>query len=157
MKINKPCMACVYRPPRQVLPGVCWLLLLLVAGCGRNGQEVVPVKGTITYGGGSWPKPGFLHFAAESSGFNTPNHPAVGEFDTDGRLTVTTFRSGDGLIPGKYRIRVVSWETPPSKTELTFPKNYVPARFQAAASSGLSVTVEPGQKVVTLNLDVPKK
>ena len=43
------------------------------------------------------------------------------------------------------------------KSRLTFPKNYVPARYQSGATSGLTVTVEPGQKVVTLNPDMPKK
>lgn len=143
--------------PSRVPAAVCCLLLTSAAGCGRSGLEVVPVEGTITYGGGPWPKPGFLHFSADSSGFDQANHPAVGQFGTDGRLTVTTFRDGDGLLPGKYRISVVSYESPPSTTELTFPKNYVPARFQSAATSGLTVTVEPGQRSVTLNLDVPNE
>lgn len=134
----------------------CCSLLSPVVGCGQSGPEVVPVKGTITYGGGSWPKPGFLHFAAES-GSNEANRPAVGQFDTEGRLTVTTFKDGDGLTPGKYRIGVISYETPPSKTELTFPKNYVPVRFQSAATSGLTVTVKPGQKVIALDLDIAKQ
>ena len=150
-------LACLHGRPRRSVLVVGCLLLSLVFGCGRNGQEVVPVKGAVTYGGGPWPHPGSLMFAPESSGFNQPCHPAGGQFDTDGRLTVTTFKEGDGLVPGKYRISVVSYETPPSKTELTFPKNYVPVRYHSIATSGLTVTVEPGQKVVTLNLDVAKK
>jgi hypothetical protein len=127
-------------------------------GCGRGGgQEVVPVRGTITYGGGTWPKPGVLQFFADSSVPDQSLRPAVGEFGADGRLTVTTFTKGDGLVPGKYRISVVSYETPPSKTELTFPKNYVPRRYHSPATSGLAITVDKGQKVVELSFDVPKQ
>jgi hypothetical protein len=81
----------------------------------------------------------------------------MGQFDTNGRLTVTTFRKGDGLIPGKYRIGVECWEVRPEMGSPTPSKSYVPARFQFAATSGLTVAVEPDQKVVTLNLNVARE
>jgi hypothetical protein len=84
-------------------------------------------------------------------------HPGLGRFDTDGSLTVTTFGNGDGLLPGKYGIAVECWETPPQMDQTVTPKSHVPGRYVNAATSGLTVVVEPGQKVVKLNLDVPKK
>ena len=86
-----------------------------------------------------------------------PNRPALGEFDTDGRLTVTTFKKGDGLIPGTYKIGVECWKTPPQMGSPTPPKSYVSQRYQSAATSGLSVSVEPGQRMVHLKLDVEKQ
>ena len=144
------------RRPLYWLPATC-LLLLLPTGCGRQGPEMVPVEGTIIFGGGPWPKPGVLNFTVESPAPGLPNRPAMGLFDTDGRLTVTTFKRGDGLIPGKYRIGVECWEVRPEMASPTPPKSYVPPRYRSAATSGLTVIVEPGQKVVTLNLDVAKK
>lgn len=133
------------------------LLLLLTIGCARPGPEVVPVRGTVTFGGGSWPKPGVLFFTVETPSPGMPNRPAMGEFDTTGRLTVTTFTKGDGLIPGKYRIAVECWEIRPEMGAATPPKSYVPSRYASPSTSGLAVTVKPGQKTITLNLDVAKE
>jgi hypothetical protein len=134
----------------------CSFVLLLALGCSRSGPEVVPVKGTITYGGGPWPKPGVANFTVETPAPGLPNRPAMGLFDTDGTLTVTTYKKGDGLIPGKYKIGVECWEVRPEMGGPP-PKSYVPERYGSSATSGFTVTIEPGQKVVTLNLDVPKK
>ena len=135
----------------------CLLVLLVLAGCGRKGPEVVPVEGTITFGGGAWPKPGALYFTVDAPAAGMPGRPALAKFDTDGNVTVTTFHNGDGLIPGKYKMSVECWEVPPQMNAPTKAISYVPKRYQAANSSGLSVTVEPGQRVVKLNLDVSKK
>lgn len=132
------------------------LFLLFLIGCGRSGPEVVPVDGTVTFGGGPWPKSGVLIFAVESPAPGMPNRPAMGLFDTDGRLTVTTFVKGDGLVPGKYKMAVECWEVRPEMMSPTPPKSYVRQRYGSPQTSGLTVVVEPGQKVVTLNLDVPK-
>ena len=135
----------------------CLLLLLLLSGCGRKGPEVVPVEGTITLDGGPWPKPGTLYFTAETSSSGLTSRPAMGAFDTDGNLTVTTFKKGDGLIPGKHKIRVECWETPPRMGSTTPPKSYLPNRYCSTSTSGLAVTVEPNQAVVRLKLNVAKK
>lgn len=145
------------RPWRPLLAAVCCMVLLSASGCHREGSELVPVRGMITFGGGSWPKPGILYFTAESSAPGLPKRPALGGFDTEGKLTVSTAEKGDGLVPGKYRIAVECWEVPPQMGTSPSPKSYVPMRYTSAATSGLTVTVEPGQKVVTLNLDVTKK
>jgi hypothetical protein len=125
-------------------------------GCRREGPELVPVRGEITFGGGSWPKPGLLYFTAKSTSPGMPNRPALGAFDTDGKLTVTSAKKGDGLVPGKYKIAVECWEVPPQMGATLAPKSYVPARYASPATSGLTVAVEPGQKVVELHLDVAK-
>jgi hypothetical protein len=149
--------ASLHRRPLSLLLAVCCLFLVLAVGCGRSGPEMVPVDGTITFGGGSWPKPGVLNFAVESPAPGMLDRPAMGLFDTDGKLTVTTFTKGDGLIPGKYSLAVECWEVRPDMMSPTPPKSYVPKRYSSAQTSGLTVVVEPGQKVVKLNLDVPKE
>jgi hypothetical protein len=83
--------------------------------------------------------------------------PATGEFDTDGTLTVTTFKKGDGLLPGTYKIAVSCWDTAPQMGSPVAAKSYITVRYRSAATSGLEVTVSPGQRRVEVNLDIPKK
>ena len=139
-----------------VSSAVC-LLLVVTVGCHRAGPEMVTVQGEITLNGGSWPKPGIVYFTPESASSGMPIRPAIGVFDTRGALTVTSARKGDGLVPGKYRISLECWEVPPRVGSPTIPKSYVPARYTSAATSGLTVSAEPGQKVVELHIDVPKQ
>lgn len=149
---SRPCSRCLLAIP---LMGACCLMLPITAACRQSGPEVVPVKGTIKRGGGLWPKPGVLYFTPESPSPGLPVRPATGTFDTEGNVTVTTFANGDGLIPGKYRIAVECWETPPRMGQLSPPKSYVPDRYSSPASSGLSVTVMAGHSSVPLDLDIP--
>jgi hypothetical protein len=140
-----------------LLTGALILAALLPSGCGPKGPEIVPVEGTITFGGGPWPTAGVVYFTLDPSATGTAGHPALGKFDLDGKLTVTTFQKGDGLMPGKYKLAVECWEVPPQMNSPIPAKSYVPERYQSAVASGLAVSVEPGQRVVHLQLDVAKK
>lgn len=133
------------------------VLVLLLAGCDDGGPSPIPVDGTVTFGGGSWPKPGRLNFTLESPVSGSTGRPATGDFDTDGRVIVTSFKKGDGLLPGKYKIGVECWETPPQMNGTARPKSYVSERFQSPATSGLTVSVEAAERVVHLKLDVAKQ
>ncbi|MBN1393698.1 MAG: hypothetical protein JW959_01520 [Pirellulales bacterium] len=132
------------------------LCLMLAAGC-EHGPEVVPVEGRITYGGGPWPKPGVVYFLPVESAAGSSLRPAWAKFDTNGRFFATSFREGDGLVPGKYLASVECWEKPPSMSDPTPPVNLVPERFRSAQTSGLEFTVDPGRKSVSLDWDVPKE
>lgn len=132
-------------------------LVLLLAGCDDGGPRPIPVDGTVTFGGGSWPTPGRLNFTVESPVSSSPGRPATGDFDTDGHVIVTSFKKGDGLLPGKYKIGVECWEAPPQMNGTARLKSYVPERFQSPATSGLTVSVEPADRVVHLKLDVAKQ
>lgn len=134
-------------------PALC--CLVLAAGCG-SGTEVVPVKGQITFGGGPWPKPGVVYFLPVSSAAGSSLRPAWAKFDTDGRFFATSFREGDGLVPGKYLASVECWEKPPSMSDPTPPVNAVPEKFRSAQTSGLELLVEPGQQGINIEWDVPK-
>jgi hypothetical protein len=135
----------------------CICLLLSIPGCKREGPEVVPVEGVITFSGGPWTKPGVLYFLPEKPAPGMPNRPATGNFDADGNITVSTFKKGDGLIPGKYKIGVEHGDVVTAMDSPTPTKSIIPQRYRSAFSSGLTVTVEPGQRVVKLNLEVAKE
>jgi len=89
-------------------------LLLLVAGCGKQGIETVPVHGIVTVDGGPAPESGGLvTYTPVDIPDGLPMRPAIGEFFQNGRFKVTSFRKGDGLVPGTYRVLVEAWIEPP--------------------------------------------
>jgi hypothetical protein len=142
---------------RFAAAALCLLLLLLFPGCKREGPEVVPVEGVITLGGGPWPKPGVLYFLPERPAPGMPCRPATGSFDTSGNVTVSTFKRGDGLIPGKYRIDLEFGDIPPEPGSRTQAKSPLPTRYRSAAPGGLTVTVEPNQRVARFKLDIARE
>ena len=147
-------------PCRRLAVGGVLLAAVLVplCGCGPGGPEVVRIRGKVTYGGGEWPAPGVLYFNPAEAAPGMPLRPAPAKFDTDGSFLVTSFDDGDGLVPGKYQVGVECWENAPSMMAGSGPVvSYVPHAFQSSKSSGLEVTVNPGDRLVEVNFDVPKK
>ena len=134
----------------------CWTVGL--SGCKRSGPTLVPVRGTITYGGGQWPKPGILYFTVDKSASGGSQRPAMAHFDRDGNITITTFKEGDGLLPGTYQVGVECWKTPPRMgTNIANTPSYVNEKYQSPATSGLEVEVKLTDSIVEINFDVPKE
>jgi hypothetical protein len=123
---------------------------LLPVGCNSGGPDLSDVAGTITYGGGPWPKPGTITFTGGP-------RPASAEFDTQGRFKVKAFEGKPGLMPGTYKIAVDCWEVPPSMDNPGAEKSYVPAKYRNAATSGFEITVEAGKPLSDVKFDVPKQ
>jgi hypothetical protein len=76
-------------------------MLACSGGCG-DGLELVGVRGTVQYDG----KPltqGKVLFASVERGKR-----AAGHINQDGTYVLSTVRPGDGAIPGKYRVTVVT-------------------------------------------------
>jgi hypothetical protein len=138
----------------------CFLLLvpvcLLMTGCGRSGPEVVPVEGKVTYGGGIWPRAGMLYFTPVEPAVGFPNRPAWAEFAADGSFRATSFKPGDGLVPGRYQVAVECWDAPPAMGSKTPARSCVLPKYRSPTTSGFEVSVSPGQKKVALEWDVPK-
>jgi len=132
-------------------------VLVPLVGCGPGGPEVVEIRGKVTYGGGEWPAPGVLYFTPAEAAPGLPLRPASAKFDTDGSFLVTSFDDGDGLVPGTYQVGVECWENPPSMDGGGPPVSYVSKAYESSKSSGLEVTVKPGDGVVEVTFDVPKR
>lgn len=133
----------------------CHILLLLslgvlLAGCGPRGPETVPVHGRVTFEGGACPAAGTVYFTPVEAPAGLPLRPASGNFETDGTFTVSSFETSDGLVPGKYRVRVECWKQPPGD-DGTPGVAYVKAGYEAP-----DLVVEPGTRgPVKVEYDVP--
>jgi len=135
-----------------VLRGFIVANLALCLGCGSSGPRCVSVSGTVTLDGGKVPGPGFIYFTMTESGEAGIVRPGTTEFDANGYYSnVTTFKSGDGLMPGKYQLRVDCYKTPPNM-EGKPVVSFIPQKYQDASKSGLNLTV-PGD-VSRLTYDV---
>ena len=137
-----------------------WVLALgsfAMVGCGNDRPQLVPVTGQVTLDGGSWPTSGALYFVPIEVAEGFPHRPGSAEFAADGHFAAKTFHSGDGLFPGRYRVRVECWITPPA---MNVPgESHIPVKYQNPATSGLEVTVKPngGHGVPVYNLAVFKE
>ncbi len=139
---------------RNLAISVFFGLTAAIAGCGADGLATIPVRGTIAFGGASPPAKGSIAFSPISVEQGMPRRPGTAEFDVDGMFEATSFRQGDGLLPGRYRAIVSCWTGEPSNSDPqsferlnAVPKNYKPEEF----------TVEPSGEPVTLTLNVPAK
>jgi len=90
-----------------------FLTCLLLTGCGKRGPELVSVYGQLLFNG----KPpesvkavgGTVIYTPLDIPDGLPNRPAVGNFDEDGHFEVSSYRQGDGIVPGTYGVRIQCW------------------------------------------------
>ena len=131
-------------------------LLVVSAGCGNDEPKCIPVTGKVTLDGGKVPGPGFIYFTTDGSGKVGNSRPATAEFDAEGNYRAQSFTPGDGLLPGKYALRVDCWQTAPNM-EGKPVVSFLPQRYQDASKSKLELTVEPNAKPITYNIDLSSK
>ena len=131
------------------------LLLTVLIGC-SNSPRCIPVSGTVTLDGAKVPGPGFIYFTTDGGAKDALSRPGTAEFDANGNYKVKTFVPGDGLMPGTYVLRVDCWKTPPNmegKPVISF----LPQKYQDAATSGLTLTVEPDARPITFDIRLTSK
>ena len=128
---------------------------MLLSSCRRSEVELVPVEGTITYGGGDWPVPGTLAFTPIERKADFPLRPGWANFGADGKFQATTFKEGDGLVPGAYQVAVEAFLTPWEMGKAK-PESCVLKEFESPATSGLTVAVDSGKRKMTVQWNVPR-
>lgn len=127
-------------------------LLVGFAGC-DNPHGTVRVSGLVTVDGAPPPGNGTLTFTVVEPAEGFPNRPAMAKFDTDGKYEATSFKPGDGLIPGTYKIGVECYETPPNM-EGKPVKTHIDAKYMNGETSGLELIVEPKSKAIEFNVEL---
>ncbi len=130
------------------------LVLLGLAGCGRNLPQTVPVSGRVAFGGEPPPAPGIVNFQPVESADGLPLRPGSGRFGKDGHFEVTSFDGHHGLVPGRYRVTITCLAGEPAPVPGGWEKaSYVPANYEPP-----ELTVEPGAgRIADLVYDVPPK
>jgi hypothetical protein len=115
-----------YSPSSFILHPSSLLLASLVLTAGCSGSGTVKVKGIVTLDG--QPLSGAtVTFEPVGQG-----HPAGGITAQDGVFRLTTYRTGDGALPGEYRVTVA---LPP---ESTHPQPKPADRFELMGRRGKS-------------------
>jgi hypothetical protein len=137
---------------------LCVALAVVVAvGCGgNNGPPTYRAGGKVAYSDGTPLTRGRVSLSPTES---TANVSARGEIQPDGTFELTTFISGDGAVPGRYKALVVvppvfqnpRWgpSNPPSEPLIN-------ARFANFETSGLEFTVTDDPAKNQFNIVVTK-
>lgn len=135
---------------------ICCLLVaaLPLLGCGDSGLPMVKVKGQVTFDGGPCPAVGSISFQPLEVAEGLPLRPGNATFDTDGYYSASSFGEGDGLVPGRYRIKVrcdSGTPNPASRTpweDITYiAPGYKPGEIEVVEGAGAQ----------THDLDIPLK
>jgi hypothetical protein len=122
-----------------------------VAGCCTSSDRppTVPVSGTITFDGDPCPKSGVINFSPIEVAAGMPRRPGSGHFETNGQFSVASFEDGDGLVPGKYSVRIDCWKRPPLG-DGNPPVSYISGDYRPPE---VEVTRDGGP--IVFDLDVP--
>jgi hypothetical protein len=128
------------------------LAAALLSGCGEK-RGLVPVKGHVTFDRGPPPKPGRVTFGPTKAAEGFSQRPGQAAFDAEGKFEVTSYKPGDGLTPGAYRVNVFCIEHDPQPV----PGGLEAVTYVAPEYKGQEVVVAAGSKPLELNIDVPLK
>src|SRR5262245_40961196 len=135
------------RTARRRAAGLLALLLALsCCACGDGRPPVYPAAGQLFVG----QRPAHRATVTLHPVNDTPErHRPTGQVDEKGGFRLTTFTEGDGAPAGEYRV-TVSWylSTRRSPAEDPVPVNYLPEKYGKPESSGLRVTVNPGDNAL---------
>lgn len=124
-------------------------------GCGSSHDlPLVPVSGRVTFDGGPCPGDGSITFSQISDSGNSahPSRPGRARFQADGQFEVTSFAPGDGLLPGRYRVRITCIRGVPPLGQPIEDYSFVPSNYQPN-----ELVVEEGQSAIYIEYDVPPK
>lgn len=131
---------------------------VIQAGCGGNPYGAVPVSGRVTVGGQKPAGECEVFFVPAPHGDTNATalrpRPTVALSDLDGAFVVSSFKEGDGLLPGTYDVRVECWKTRPQESEDGKPAvkgvSLVPSGYAAP-----QLTVTAGSSPVRYDIDLP--
>ncbi len=129
-------------------------LVVLICGCGsgpKTLEGLKPVKGKVTYKGQPVAK-GTITFVTE----DRKGTSAMGVLTEQGEFTLKSDVNSPGARPGKYKVRVESWQTEPGMGEGKFTpgKSAIPERYMAAGTSMLEATVKDQSEPQTIDFEL---
>lgn len=121
-------------PEFRLLPAAITIGLLAIAGCGETQPTVYPVTAVVRMDGERFGPCALLLTPLTTSGPKARS--STGTVGADGMVTFTTYKVGDGVPAGDYKVTV--------RSELSgAPPKPIPAEYQSDAKSPLRATVNP--------------
>jgi hypothetical protein len=158
----------MYKMTLRGLFGAALLGWVLGLGCGEGGGDrpkTYSVSGTVTYNGEAV-EGATVAFQPAAGG-----QGAFGVTDAAGRYSLTTFSSGDGAVPGQYKVKIVKhkggegaavdqdspeYEDPAmggaAGPDAGQRESLLPAKYADASTSGLTATVGESDNSVNFEL-----
>jgi hypothetical protein len=125
------------------------LATLPVTGCGSSGPTTIPIRGEVYYKGAPLKDvpQGLVHYIPKSA----DGRQASGRLQPDGSFVLTTFQSGDGVVPGEYDVVVSAYsaraelsreQVEAARGMVPKPGLVIPEKYTEPTTSGLSDTVD---------------
>lgn len=118
-------------------------ILFIASGCGRD-TTTKKVHGVVSYQG----KPlthGKVAFQPVEVFEGQPRRIAVGTIDSHGAYTLSTFEKDDGVVPGEYKVTIISKEQRKSfegtEEEVATLKSFIPLIYSRIEQTPLKQTV----------------
>jgi hypothetical protein len=146
---------CAPSPRRRPLSLLLLALVIGLPGCGRQGEDLVPVGGTVTVGGQPLTR-GSVAFHPDRDHGNESDHLPTGTINADGRYRLAIGKR-DGAPPGWYRVVVFAPEGEAAWQDgrPAVPRSLIHGRYTNPQTTDLLVEVraDAPSEVYDLNLE----
>jgi hypothetical protein len=156
----------MYKITLRNLIGAALIGSVLALGCGQqdsNRPKTYPVTGMVTYKGQA------VEGATVAYQPTAGKKGATGVTDAAGRYSLTTFTSGDGAVPGQYKVKIVKVKAAEGvaaadqdsedyvaptegQPEVGKSENLLPANYADPNQSGLTATVGEDKNSIDFDL-----
>ncbi|HWL08674.1 MAG TPA: hypothetical protein VNQ76_09725 [Planctomicrobium sp.] len=131
---------------------VCALLTFLT-GCGTKVEspQVTPVSGQVRYRGELLTS-GSITFIPPNE---SSNRPAIATIDKNGQFKLSSFKAGDGVAPGEYRVVISSLLSGPDIDNPGVPEvSAIPKKYSSIETTNLTATIPDGEKKMEFTFDL---
>jgi hypothetical protein len=129
----------------------CATLLAALGGCARGPYAVA---GKVVIEGEPGPTPELKDYLVTLQSVSAPIG-ANGTVQEDGSFTVGTHQAGDGAMPGRYKVSIMS--PIPSSPEESRARSILDPKYERFETSGLEVEIKPQRNDVTLTVQRRRK
>jgi hypothetical protein len=125
------------------------VVVLTLPGCsGDQRPTTIAVTGRVSVAGRPLAS-GAITFYPDEIRHEAAARPAMGVIDKDGQYSLSTFRSGDGVMPGSYRVSIESLTSERSIERPDAQDTWaIPERYGRTDTSGLVATVSGDRRGV---------
>lgn len=157
------------------LGAICVSSMIIFSGCskGPSRPKTYPVRGVVTLNGTPVEGATVTFVPKEGAAGESRPQAATAITDSNGRYAIGTFATGDGAIPGEYVVKVTKYRAaqqqaavgndPESQMQAFLqyqqgaqqqsrPMNELPAKYENEKTSGLFITVQPGDNTFNIEL-----